>query len=290
MDHLAAAGFGPFKISVVVTRHNVDQLDDFKTLADSYGAQLRSAGVAQNLSRVGWTLAASSSAPDSPLANLTDGDLSTRWSSGTGQAPGMWLSVDLGVAQQFNQIVMDAGTSPGDYIRAYQVETSPDGLTWTAIAHGQGSTGEMVIPLPPTTTRHLRIVSEASSGSWLALKLTGTSESYAAMTPLGFDRVDVPRFDMHTIVALRGKLDGIRRVELERALVALRKLEPDERRALEAMTQAIVNKILHPPLSVLKQLSLQDSAEAGDVAELVHRLFALEPDDAGEAADGDDER
>ncbi|MEO6652763.1 MAG: mycofactocin radical SAM maturase [Ilumatobacteraceae bacterium] len=41
MDHLEAAGFGPFKISVVVTRHNVDQLDDFKALADSYGAQLR---------------------------------------------------------------------------------------------------------------------------------------------------------------------------------------------------------------------------------------------------------
>ncbi len=41
MDHLAQAGFGPFKISVVVTRHNVDQLDDFKQLADSYGAQLR---------------------------------------------------------------------------------------------------------------------------------------------------------------------------------------------------------------------------------------------------------
>jgi mycofactocin radical SAM maturase len=41
MDHLAAAEFGPFKISVVVTRHNVDQLDDFKALADGYGAQLR---------------------------------------------------------------------------------------------------------------------------------------------------------------------------------------------------------------------------------------------------------
>ena len=41
MDHLATAGFGPFKISVVVTRHNVDQLDEFKALADSYGAQLR---------------------------------------------------------------------------------------------------------------------------------------------------------------------------------------------------------------------------------------------------------
>lgn len=41
MDNLADAGFGPFKISVVVTRHNVDQLDEFKALADSYGAQLR---------------------------------------------------------------------------------------------------------------------------------------------------------------------------------------------------------------------------------------------------------
>ena len=41
MDNLKAAGFGQFKISVVVTRHNVDQLDEFKALADSYGAQLR---------------------------------------------------------------------------------------------------------------------------------------------------------------------------------------------------------------------------------------------------------
>jgi mycofactocin radical SAM maturase len=41
MDNLAAANFGPFKISVVATRHNVPQLDAFKALADSYGAQLR---------------------------------------------------------------------------------------------------------------------------------------------------------------------------------------------------------------------------------------------------------
>jgi mycofactocin radical SAM maturase len=41
MDNLKAAGFGPFKISVVVTRHNVSQLDAFEALADSYGAQLR---------------------------------------------------------------------------------------------------------------------------------------------------------------------------------------------------------------------------------------------------------
>ncbi len=41
MDHLAEAGFGPFKISVVITRHNVAELDAFAALADGYGAQLR---------------------------------------------------------------------------------------------------------------------------------------------------------------------------------------------------------------------------------------------------------
>jgi mycofactocin radical SAM maturase len=41
MDLLADAGFGPFKISVVVTRHNVPQLDEFEALARHYGAELR---------------------------------------------------------------------------------------------------------------------------------------------------------------------------------------------------------------------------------------------------------
>ncbi len=41
MNHLRDANFGRFKISVVVTRQNVAQLDAFKKLADEYGAQLR---------------------------------------------------------------------------------------------------------------------------------------------------------------------------------------------------------------------------------------------------------
>ena len=41
MEHLAAADFGPFKISIVMTRHNVDQLDELAALAEHYGAQLR---------------------------------------------------------------------------------------------------------------------------------------------------------------------------------------------------------------------------------------------------------
>ena len=41
MDNLAEAGFGSFKISVVVTRHNIAQLDELEALARAYRAQLR---------------------------------------------------------------------------------------------------------------------------------------------------------------------------------------------------------------------------------------------------------
>jgi mycofactocin radical SAM maturase len=41
MENLATAGFTGFKISVVMTRHNVGQLDAFKAMADRFDAQLR---------------------------------------------------------------------------------------------------------------------------------------------------------------------------------------------------------------------------------------------------------
>ena len=41
MRRLADAGFTGFKISVVMTRQNVGQLDEFRALADRFGAQLR---------------------------------------------------------------------------------------------------------------------------------------------------------------------------------------------------------------------------------------------------------
>ncbi|HXV93725.1 MAG TPA: mycofactocin radical SAM maturase, partial [Pseudonocardia sp.] len=41
LENLAEAGFTTPKISVVMTRQNVDQLDEFKAVADTFGAQLR---------------------------------------------------------------------------------------------------------------------------------------------------------------------------------------------------------------------------------------------------------
>jgi len=41
LERLAEAGAPSFKVSVVITRENIDQLDDFEALADHFGAQLR---------------------------------------------------------------------------------------------------------------------------------------------------------------------------------------------------------------------------------------------------------
>ncbi|MEY4130626.1 MAG: hypothetical protein RLZZ31_750 [Actinomycetota bacterium] len=41
MDHLRDAGFGTFKLSVVMTRENIPQIDSYAQLANEYGAELR---------------------------------------------------------------------------------------------------------------------------------------------------------------------------------------------------------------------------------------------------------
>jgi glucosylceramidase len=73
-------------------------------------------------------------------ANAVDADASTRYSTGTGQAPGQYLQVDFGRALAVRQVVFDTGVSTGDYPRGYSVTTSADGVNWsTPVASGQGT-------------------------------------------------------------------------------------------------------------------------------------------------------
>ncbi|MDD5435540.1 MAG: glutamyl-tRNA reductase, partial [Nitrospira sp.] len=55
-----------------------------------------------------------------------------------------------------------------------------------------------------------------------------------------------------TIVALRDKMEEIRKRELERTIGKLRSLSPEEMQVIEVLTNTIVNKILHGPLVALK--------------------------------------
>ncbi|HEY7259843.1 MAG TPA: glutamyl-tRNA reductase [Gaiellales bacterium] len=73
------------------------------------------------------------------------------------------------------------------------------------------------------------------------------------------------------ITSLRAHAERIRVSELERA--RLGDLSPAERERLDALTQRIVNKILHRPTVRLKQLAAED--ESGRYAEAVTELFGL---------------
>ncbi len=75
-----------------------------------------------------------------------------------------------------------------------------------------------------------------------------------------------------TIVALRDKIETIRRAELEKALASLQDQAPRHRALLDALTSSIVNKILHAPLASLKR----EGGDDADLAASVRRLFDLE--------------
>ncbi len=78
------------------------------------------------------------------------------------------------------------------------------------------------------------------------------------------------------IVTLRNWCQDIRKHELEKTLS---RLKPSEREieALEALTSSIVNKILHPPLSYMKDAASRGEGEK--TARLIKELFALEDTD-----------
>jgi glutamyl-tRNA reductase len=76
-----------------------------------------------------------------------------------------------------------------------------------------------------------------------------------------------------TIVSLREKLEEIRRAELERALGRLPGADEATRQALDALSQSIVNKVLHAPT-----VKLRDSSRAGHGrrwVEVISELFGL---------------
>ena len=76
-----------------------------------------------------------------------------------------------------------------------------------------------------------------------------------------------------TIVALKEKFEGIRQRELEKSLgTTLRGLSEKEREALEDLTSAMVNKILHSPLVHLRTRPETDSV----YVEALRKLFGLE--------------
>ncbi len=76
-----------------------------------------------------------------------------------------------------------------------------------------------------------------------------------------------------TIIALRKKFEDIRRRELDKTFSLYPNLSEKERKSLEALTSAIINKILHTPITLLKQTN--EEAMADLYLDALHALFGL---------------
>lgn len=106
--------------------------------------------------RKSWKLSTSHRANNAKAA--VDGDLRSRWDTGTSQVPGMWFQVELPQPVNLAGILLDAGGSTRDYPRGYQVQVSLDGEAWSPVlAKGTGEHPVVEVLFPSTEARFLRI-------------------------------------------------------------------------------------------------------------------------------------
>jgi hexosaminidase len=98
-------------------------------------------GMPGNLAAGKPAVASSTETPAFPAGYAVDGDTGTRWSSaGTDNE---WLRVDLGSSQSIGRVILRWEAAYG---RAYQIQTSTDGNTWTTIystANGDGGVDDL---------------------------------------------------------------------------------------------------------------------------------------------------
>jgi len=76
-----------------------------------------------------------------------------------------------------------------------------------------------------------------------------------------------------TIVSLRARLEEIRLGEVTRTLSRLPDATPETRAAIDALSTAMINKILHAPISKLRESSRAGASRSW--REAVHELFGL---------------
>jgi glutamyl-tRNA reductase len=91
-----------------------------------------------------------------------------------------------------------------------------------------------------------------------------------------------------TIIALRQYCDAVRKAEIDKGASLLGEMSKKESKALDAMTKAIVNKILHNPIMHLKKDASR--IEGDRYIDTIRKLFDLDvADDYRKKAEGEEE-
>ncbi|MBI3394163.1 MAG: discoidin domain-containing protein, partial [Nitrospirae bacterium] len=123
------------------------------------------------LDPAGWGVRASHNGESA--RNAIDGDIFSRWGTGTAQRPGQWFEVDLGTRVPVTRVGMALGQFGSDLPRGIAVLGSLDGTIWTELARADRHLGGLVwgefhpvfdvtgrfeLALPDRPVRFLRLV------------------------------------------------------------------------------------------------------------------------------------
>ncbi|MCG5214846.1 ThuA domain-containing protein [Streptosporangium soli] len=96
-----------------------------------------------------------------PGPNAVDGNPGTRWSSA--YADPQWITVDLGAARSISRVKLTWETA---YARAYQIQTSADGATWTTVHATTTSDGGVDDIAVAGTGRYVRVHGTQRATGW----------------------------------------------------------------------------------------------------------------------------
>ena len=77
-----------------------------------------------------------------------------------------------------------------------------------------------------------------------------------------------------TIVSLRDRVEEIRATELQKAMSRMADLTPEQRETIASMTTAMINKILHQPMSELRRRAVHQDGHV--YSAVLRHLFGLE--------------
>ena len=117
----------------------------------------------------------STSSPDNgtqiPISNVLNGHSTGRFSTGEAQVPGLNHPVNMGSAQTFDEVSLNAPDYSGDYPRGINVNVSTDGANWTTVASCSPTAYPVTVSFPTQTDQYIQVVLTASvSPNWWSLE------------------------------------------------------------------------------------------------------------------------
>jgi len=167
IDELYAYGGGSGGTTTTTTKATTT------TVASGANCSATISGTQLNEGAFAASTNAPSSATDTPqnaITNAGDNGLNSRFSTDEAQASGLYFRVNMGSAQNFNEIDMDSTNWPGDFAVGYNVQVSPNGTSWSTVATCTGTGTPEVVSFPAQTDQYVQVVlNTASTGSWWSI-------------------------------------------------------------------------------------------------------------------------